>query len=143
MAFDIDQRYRIKRSQLQEDAMRYLVNELKVFKSLSHLLVVSAVIGYNNEQHNEFNKNAEPVLMNSFSERSYDIMNFLAYAYTKEQSILKEQKQFAHFEAYANGGFPILIDKLGVDLIEKEKNDRKTIIRKYYQLLLTNGFVKE
>ena len=39
MAFDIDQRYRIKRSQSQEDAMRYLVNELKVFKSLSHLLV--------------------------------------------------------------------------------------------------------
>ena len=31
MAFDIDQRYRIKRSQSQEDAMRYLVNELKVF----------------------------------------------------------------------------------------------------------------
>ena len=57
MAFDIDQRYRIKRSQSQEDAMRYLVNELKVFKSLSHLLVVSAVIGYNNDQHNEFEKN--------------------------------------------------------------------------------------
>lgn len=142
MAFDIDQRYRIKRSQSQEDAMRYLVNELKVFKSLSHLLVVSAVIGYNNDQHNEFEKNAESVLMNSFSERSYDIMNFLAYAYVKEQSVLKEQKQFAHFESYAHGGFPILIDKLGIDLVDKSKNDRKTIIRKYYQLLLTKGFIK-
>ena len=142
MAFDIDQRYRIKRSQSQEDAMRYLVNELKVFKSLSHLLVVSAVIGYNNDQHNEFEKNAEPVLMNSFSERSYDIMNFLAYAYVKEQSVLKEQKQFAHFESYAHGGFPILIDNLGIDLVDKSKNDRKTIIRKYYQLLLTKGFIK-
>mgnify|MGYP003303104766 FL=1 len=142
MAFDIDQRYRIKRSQSQEDSMRYLVNELKVFKSLSHLLVVSAVIGYNNDQHNEFEKNAEPVLMNSFSERSYDIMNFLAYAYVKEQSVLKEQKQFVHFESYAHGGFPILIDKLGIDLVDKSKNDRKTIIRKYYQLLLTKGFIK-
>lgn len=122
--------------------MRYLVNELKVFKSLSHLLVVSAVIGYNNHKHLEFDKNAEPVLMNSFSERSYDVMNFLAYAYAKEQSVLKDQQQFVHFESYANGGFPILLDKLGVDLVEKEKNDRKTIIRKYYQLLLTNGFVK-
>ena len=142
MAFDIDQRYRSKSSQSQEDAMRYLVNELKVFKSLSHLLVVSAVIGYNNDQHNEFEKNAEPVLMNSFSERSYDIMNFLAYAYVKEQSVLKEQKQFAHFESYAHGGFPILIDKLGIDLVDKSKNDRKTIIRKYYRLLLTKGFIK-
>ena len=142
MAFDIDQRYRIKRSQSQEDAMRYLVNELKVFKSLSHLLVVSAVIGYNNDQHNEFEKNAEHVLMNSFSERSYDIMNFLAYAYVKEQSVLKEQKQFVHFESYAHGGFPILVDKLGIDLVDKSKNDRKTIIRKYYQLLLTKGFIK-
>jgi hypothetical protein len=69
-------------------------------------------------------------------------MNFLAYAYVKEQSVLKEQKQFAHFESYAHGGFPILIDKLGIDLVDKSKNDRKTIIRKYYQLLLTKGFIK-
>lgn len=142
MALDIDQRYRIKRSQTQEDAMRYLVNELKVFKSLSHLLVVSAVVGYNNHLNPPIEKNAEPVLMNSFSERSYDIMNFLAYANVGNQSVLKGLQQFPIFESYAFGGFPIVLDKLGVDLVDKNKNDRKAIIRRYYSLLLTNGFVK-
>ena len=97
MAFDIDQRYRIKRNSEQEEQMRYLVNDLKLFKSLSQLLVVSAVIGFINEKSRPFDKNAEPVLMNSFSERSYDMMNFIAYAEKKDQSVLKDGKQYQFF----------------------------------------------
>lgn len=142
MAFDIDQRYRIKRSSVQEEQMRYVVNELKLFKSLSQLLVVSAVIGYNNKQFHVISKNAEPVLMNSFSEKSYDMMNFLAYAHKQDQSILKDQKQFAIFESYANGGFPILVEKLGINFIDKSKNNRNALLLNYYSLLLSNGFYR-
>lgn len=140
MAFDIDQRYRIKRNIEQEDEMRYLVNELKLFKSLSHLLVVSAVIGYKNNKYRPFTKSAESVLMNSFSERSYDMMNFLAYAEKKDQSVLRDGKQFQYFESFANGGFPILIEKLNINFIDKSKNDRNQLLLKYYSLLLNNGF---
>ncbi len=140
MAFDIDQRYRIKRSAEQEDQMRYLVNELKLFKSLSHLLVVSAVIGYNNRKYRPFTKSAESVLMNSFSERSYDMMNFLAYAEKKDQSVLRDGKQFQYFESFANGGFPILIEKLNINFIDKSKNDRNQLLLKYYSMLLNNSF---
>lgn len=139
MAFDIDQRYRIKRNSEQEEQMRYLVNDLKLFKSLSQLLVVSAVIGYINGKSRPFEKNAEPVLMNSFSERSYDMMNFIAYAEKKDQSVLKDGKQYQFFEAFASGGFPILLDKLNINFIDKAKNDRNALLLKYYSLLVNNG----
>lgn len=140
MAFDIDQRYRIKRSSEQEEDMRYLVNELKLFKSLSQLLVVSAVIGYKNHKLIKIEKNAEPVLMNSFSPKSYDMMNFLAYATKKDQSVLRDDKQFEFFERYANGGFPILVDKLGINFIDKSKNNRNELLTRYYSLLVSEGF---
>lgn len=140
MAFDIDQRYRIKRNSEQEEQMRYLVNDLKLFKSLSQLLVVSAVIGYINGKNRPFEKNAESVLMNSFSERSYDMMNFIAYAEKKDQSVLKDGKQYQFFEAFASGGFPILLEKLNINFIDKAKNDRNALLLKYYSLLVNNDF---
>lgn len=149
MALAININYRIKRNIEQEEQMRYLVNELKVFKSLSSVLVVSAIIGYNNGINYPFEKSAEPVLMQFFTDDNYDIMNLLGYAFQKNQSIFKKMdgnkpnnKQFEIFEKYANAGFPILIDKLGVNLVNKEKNDRRTIIRKYYSMLMSNGFYK-
>lgn len=149
MALAININYRIKRNIEQEEQMRYLVNELKVFKSLSSVLVVSAIIGYNNGINYPFEKSAEPVLMQFFTDDNYDIMNLLGYAFQKNQSIFKKMdgnkpnnKQFEIFEKYANAGFPILIDKLGVNFVNKEKNDRRTIIRKYYSMLMSNGFYK-
>ena len=121
MALSININYRIKRNAEQEDQMRYLVNELKVFKSLSSLLVVSAIIGYNNGINYPFEKSAEPVLMQFFTDDNYDIMNLLGYAFEKNQSIFKKMdgnkpnnKQFEIFEKYANAGFPILVEKLGI-----------------------------
>jgi len=149
MALAININYRIKRNADQEEQMRYLVNDLKVFKSLSSVLVVSAIIGYNNGINYPFEKSAEPVLMQFFTDDNYDIMNLLGYAFQKDQSIFKKMdgnkpnnKQFEIFEKYANAGFPILIDKLGVDFNNKEKNDRRTIIRRYYSMLMSNGFYK-
>lgn len=149
MALAININYRIKRNSEHETQMRYLVNELKVFKSLSSVLVVSAIIGYNNGINYPFEKSAEPVLMQFFTDDNYDIMNLLAYAFQRDQSIFKKMdgnkpnnRQFEIFEKYANAGFPILVEKLGVNFNEKEKNDRRTIIRRYYSMLMSNGFYK-
>ena len=65
------------------------------------------------------------------------------------QSILQEKskddpdrnKMYEAFETYANGGFPILCKKLGIDFVEKNKNDRLTILQNYYTMLLTNDLL--
>lgn len=151
MALGININYRIKRNSDQEELMRFLVNELKVFKSLSSVLVVSAIIGYNNSINYPFEKSAEPVLMQFFTEDNYDIMNLLGYAFVKNQSIFKKtednkinNRQFEIFERYANAGFPILQDKLGLSKWKqnKDKLNRTTILRKYYELLCSNGFYR-
>ena len=68
------------------------------------------------------------------------MMNFIAYAEKKDQSVLKDGKQYQFFEAFASGGFPILLDKLNINFIDKAKNDRNALLLKYYSLLVNNGF---
>ena len=141
MSVYVDDRYRIKRSADYEDQMRYLVQDLKIFQSYSQILVVSALVGYNSDAYVEITKQAsDTVLMNSFSQRSYDIMDFIAYARVQEQSILKKEEKYKIFESYANGGFPILIKALGVDFADRAKNDRLSILRNYYISLIYNSF---
>jgi len=144
MSVYVDDRYRIKRSADYEDQMRYLVQDLKIFQSYSQVLVVSALVGYNSDAYVEITKQAsDTILMNSFSQRSYDIMDFIAYARVKEQSILKKEEKYKIFESYANGGFPILVKALGVDFADRAKNDRLNILRNYYISLIYNSFEVE
>ena len=141
MAVYTDARYRIKRSASQEEQMRYLFQDLKVFQSYSQILMLSAIIGYNNNAYAEIERAAsDPVQITFFSESDKDYMDFLAYARTKDQSILSTTSKYEIFESYANGGFPILVDKLGVNFDEPEKNDRLQILKELYKLLLTAGF---
>ena len=149
MALATNNQYRIKRNADHEAQMKSLVTEMKIFKSYSTLLVVCAVIGYNNGIRYPFDKSAEPVLMQFFTEDNYDLMNLLGYASEKNQSIFKKledgkpnNKQFEIFEQYANAGFPILIEKLGINFEDKSKNDRHEIIRRYYSMLVSNAFYK-
>lgn len=137
-----DSRYRIKRSAAQEEQMKYLIQDLKLFQSYPQLLMVSAIIGYNNNAYSEITRSSEPVQVTFFSEKDKDFMDFLAYAHTKEQGILSKTEKYAIFENYANGGFPILIEKLGVNFDEPDKNKRLDILKSYYTLLLTNGFTE-
>ena len=67
-------------------------------------------------------------------------MDFIAYAHKKEQSILRNNEKYEIFESYANGGFPLVMDKLGIDFVDKQNNDRTEILRRYYTLLSTNDF---
>lgn len=137
-----DSRYRIKRSAAQEEQMKYLIQDLKVFQSYPQLLMVSAIIGYNNNAYSEITRSSEPVQVTFFSEKDKDFMDFIAYAHTKEQGILSKTEKYEIFENYANGGFPILVEKLGINFDEPDKNNRLEILKSYYTLLLTNGFTE-
>lgn len=149
MPINIDNTYRINRNLEQDEQMRYLTQELKIFNSYSQILVVSALIGYANKAYVPFTNNAEPVLMQFFSNRELEVINLIAYANVGNQSILQEKpkddpdrnKMYQIFEFYANGGFPILCKKLGVDFVDKTNNDRYTILHNYYQMLVSDNII--
>lgn len=149
MPINIDNTYRINRNIDQEEQMRYLWRDLKVFNSYGQILTISALIGYVNDAYVPFNNLAEPVQIINFEDREKEIMNFLAYLKEGNQSILQERskddpdrnKMYQAFEFYANGGFPILCKKLGVDFADKSKNDRYTILHNYYNMLVSNDLM--
>ena len=149
---NVNQRYRIRRSAEHEKAMKHLI-AMKLFQTYGQIMVVSAIIGYkNNAFDDHFQAANDPVLMNQFNSKAYDIINFLAFAKEKKQSILKDYDQdeeregldiyakYHIFEGYANGGFPILLDKLGIDINNLEEFDQIELLRKYYRLLVCNDF---
>ena len=149
MPINIDTTYRINRNQDQEEQMRYLWRDLRVFNDYHQILVISALIGYANNAYVPFVNKAEPVQIINFEDREKEIINFLAYLKEGNQSILQERakddpdrnKMYQAFEYYANGGFPILCKKLGVDFADKSKNDRNTILLKYYMMLVQNDLI--
>lgn len=146
MAINIDNTYRINRNQDLDEQMRYLVRDLRIFNTYSQILTMSAILGYVNKEYVPFTNNAESVQMTFFTNREQELMNLLAYARVGNQSILQEKakddpernKMYQIFEFYANGGFPILCKKLGVDFADKSKNDRYTILHNYYNMLVSN-----
>lgn len=141
MAIYTDTKYRIKRNAEQQEQMQYLIQDLKIFQSYSQLLMLSAIIGYNNKLFVPITTAAsDGVLMQFFTQRDYDVMDFIAYAHVKEQAILKKNEKYDIFESYANGGFDLLVNKLGIDFVDKKQNDRVTILNKLYMNLLMNGF---
>lgn len=143
MSIWTDPKYRIKRSASQEKQMQFLRDDLKIFSSYSQVIMISAIVGYINDQCLFVTEPAsDGILMQFFTQRDYDVMDFLAYAYKKEQAVLKTTEKYEIFAAYANGGFPILVKKLGINFKDPEKNDRLAILRKYYSLLLeSNAFI--
>ncbi|MCR4680298.1 MAG: hypothetical protein K5636_01645 [Bacteroidales bacterium] len=149
MPINIDTTYRINRNQDQEEQMRYLVRDLRVFSGYPQILTISSLIGYANQAYVPFSNKAEPVQVTFFEEREKEIMNFLAYMKEGNQSVLQARdkddpdrnKMYEAFECYANGGFPILCKKLGVDFADKSKNDRYTILHKYYTMLVQNDLM--
>lgn len=149
MPINIDTTYRVNRNLDQEEQMRYLWRELRVFNDYHQILVISALIGYANDAYVPFTNKAEPVQIINFEDREKEIINFLAYLKEGNQSILQERakddpdrnKMYQAFEFYANGGFPILCKKLGVDFADKSKNDRYTILHKYYTMLVQNDII--
>ena len=143
MGIYTNEKYRVKRSAEFENQMKYL-RDLGIFSDYASVLTVSAVIGYNNNLFVPVAKPAsDAVQIQFFNPRCRDILDLIAYAHEKKQSILSEDGKYAIFEAYANGGFPVLIERLEVNFDEPSKNDRLKILENYFRLLLLNGFFVE
>lgn len=144
MPIYLNEKYRVKRNAKFESQMRYLQDELKIFSDYASILTVSAVIGYNNNLFVPVTTPAsDRVQIQFFNPRMKDLIDLIAYAQENKQNILSEDGKYAIFEGYANGGFPVLIDKLGVNFDDPSKNDRLTILVNYFRLLLLNGFIME
>ena len=81
--------------------------------------------------------------MQFFTETDYDLMDLIAYAHAKEQAILKEDGKYEIFEAYANGGFPILLELLEIDAAtELDTAKQEAILVRLASILISNQIVK-
>ncbi|MDP4085090.1 MAG: hypothetical protein Q8934_10820 [Bacillota bacterium] len=142
MSIYVNTKIRIKRNALQHEMMQKLTNGFKIFDSYRDILVLSAVIGYVNEKYVPIEKAAsDGVLMQFFTESDYDLMDLIAYAYKKEQSILKSDEKYEIFSAYANGGFPILLNSLQITSETTiDSTQQENILTKIYAKLLSNQF---
>lgn len=140
MSFYVNSKYRIKRSADQQEMMQKLINGNKVFNAYRDIMVLSSVIGYVNHAYVPVKKPAsDAVLMQFFTETDYDLMDLLAYAHSKEQAILKEDGKYEIFEAYVNGGFPILLELLEIDATtEIDVAKQEGILVRLASLLISN-----
>lgn len=144
MAIKVFNQYRIRRSQDTSSAMKKLV-DAHIFSQYKDIIMISAVIGYNERRYVDIEKFGEPILMQFFKDRDYDVIDLIVFSHKKEQEILKSEEKYKIFEAYANGGFPILLKKLGLENIDEidsiSIDEARTIQKKYYSLLISNSFL--
>ncbi|WP_455539451.1 hypothetical protein [Terrisporobacter sp.] len=141
MTVYINPKYRIKRSALQQEMMSKL-RDSKIFEDYRDILMISAITGYLNKQFIPIEKPAsDGVLMQFFNNTDYDIMDLIAYAHAREQSILQKDEKYEIFSAYANGGFPLVLEVLNISEDDEINiRSRCDILTRYFSLLLTNGF---
>ena len=140
MSFYTNAKIRIKRSADQQEMMQKLLSGNKIFDAYRDILVISAVIGFVNGKYIPIEKQAsDGVLMQFFTETDYDLMDLIAFSHAKEQAILKSDEKYEIFSAYANGGFPILLDILGVDsTTEIDVSKQEAILVKLTSIIMTN-----
>mgnify|MGYP004616736593 CR=1 FL=1 len=144
MSFYVNPKYRIKRSADQQEMMQKLISGNKIFNAYRDIMVLSAVVGYVNHAFVPVTKPAsDGVLMQFFTETDYDLMDLIAYAHVQEQAILKEDGKYEIFEAFANGGFPILLELLEIDTTtEIDAIKQEGILVRLASLLISNQIQK-
>lgn len=140
MSFYVNPKIRIKRSADQQEMMQKLLSGNKIFDAYRDILVLSAIIGYVNKAYKPITRQAsDGVLMQFFTETDYDLMDLIAYSHTQEQYILKSDDKYEVFAAYANGGFPILLELLDInEQTEIDTSRQEAILVKLASLLLTS-----
>lgn len=142
MSIYVNNVYRIKRSASQQEQMQKMI-KAGIFEQYKDILMISAVVGYNEKRYVPIEKVAsDRVLMSFFTQKDYDIIDLIAYSYKREQAVIKSDKKYEIFESFANGGFPILVNKLGL-LFEEEisKDEARKVQSKYYKMLLSGEFL--
>ncbi len=140
MSFYTNTKIRIKRSADQQEMMQRLMSGNKIFDAYRDILVISAVVGFVNERFVPIEKQAsDGVLMQFFTETDYDLMDLIAFSHAKEQAILKSDEKYEIFSAYANGGFPLLLEMLGIDeTTEIDENKQEAMLVKLTSIIMTN-----
>lgn len=109
----VDLQYRFRRNAEHEEYMKFLINTSKIFNEYKDVMMLSALIGYENESFQDISKSAsDRVLMNFFDAEDLVLIDLMAYAHTKNQNILFGREKYTIFEHYYNGGFPILLKLL-------------------------------
>lgn len=142
MSIYVNNVLRIKRNALHQESMKLLI-DTNIFSGYKDILMISAVIGYNENKYEPIAKVAsDGVLMSFFNEKDYDVIDLLAYSRKKEQMIVKSDEKYEIFSSYANAGFPILLEKLGIAGKDSLQNDEARKAQcKYYSLLLSGEFL--
>lgn len=142
MSIYVNNTLRIKRSHSQQNKMSQLT-KAGVFTAYKDILMISAIIGYNEKRYVPITKAAsDSILMSFFNEKDYDIIDLIAYSHKKEQSVIKSDDKYEIFSSYANGGFPILLKKLHLaDADEISEDDARNAQQRYYSLLLSGDFL--
>lgn len=142
MSIYVNNTLRIKRSHSQQNKMSQLT-KAGVFTAYKDILMISAIIGYNEKKYVPITKAAsDSILMSFFNEKDYDIIDLIAYSHKKEQSVIKSDDKYEIFSSYANGGFPILLEKLHLaDADEISEDDARNVQERYYSLLLSGDFL--
>lgn len=142
MSIYVNNTLRIKRSHSQQNKMSQLT-KAGVFTAYKDILMISAIIGYNEKRYVPITKAAsDSILMSFFNEKDYDIIDLIAYSHKKEQSVIKSDDKYEIFSSYANGGFPILLEKLHLaDVDEISEDDARNAQQRYYSLLLSGDFL--
>ena len=138
MYFSVEKgvQYRFARNAEYQEKMRQLSDDLKLFGGYKDIMMPSAIIGFKNDLYKEIeNVASDRVQLTFFTPRDLEIIDLIAYAHTKEQKILKSREKYEIFECYANAGFPILYDKLGIT-DETTIDKREEILNRYYNLLM-------
>lgn len=137
----VDLQYRFKRNIEHENYMKYLINDAKLFQQYKDIMMLSALIGYENNLYEDINKSAsDGVLMSFFSHDDRVIIDLLAYAHTKDQHILQSREKYHIFEKYYNGGFVALLQLL--DLTENhltiyDEEFFKELALKLYRIIIS------
>lgn len=143
MSIYVNPKFRIKRSADQQEMMQKLQSgNYKIFDSYRDILVLSAVVGFINDKFTPIEKPAsDGVLMQFFTERDYDLIDLMAYAFTKDQSVVKTDNKYDIFSSFANAGFPIVLDVLHIvneTVIDQTKQE--SLLTQLYACLLSNQF---
>ena len=75
--------------------MKYLIQDLKIFQSYSQIMMISALVGYRHKAYAPIEKGgSDTVQMTTFREKDRDYIDFIAFAYAQEQSVLLNNKKY-------------------------------------------------
>ncbi len=129
-----NEKFRIKRSRLQEEKMKFLIDN-RIFAGYADILALSAILGYKYDRNISIDLQAsDPVQLNFFSREDRLMINLIAYAHKGEQAVLdsNSNEKYEIYESYANGGFPILWEHLELNVEE----DIGNVVEVFNKLLL-------